>query len=187
MRVLIAGILGGIAMFIWTGIAHTATPLGQIGFSQMHDEGAVLDSMHGSLGNKSGLYFFPWADMNQPDGMEKRAAAVKVHPWGWMIYHPPGTDMAMGPSMIAEFLKETVQSIIAAFLVSLMVPLGFLMRMGAVTLIGVSAGLATNASYLIWYGFPLDYTLVQIFIEIVGAVAAGAAIAFWLGRRPAAR
>ena len=31
MRILLAGILGGIAMFIWTSIAHMALPLGKLG------------------------------------------------------------------------------------------------------------------------------------------------------------
>ena len=31
MKILLAGILGGIAMFIWTSIAHLAFPLGEAG------------------------------------------------------------------------------------------------------------------------------------------------------------
>jgi hypothetical protein len=31
MRILVAGILGGIAMFIWTSIAYMALPLGEAG------------------------------------------------------------------------------------------------------------------------------------------------------------
>ena len=30
-RIILAGVLGGIAMFIWTSIAHMATPLGHAG------------------------------------------------------------------------------------------------------------------------------------------------------------
>jgi hypothetical protein len=185
MRVLIAGILGGLAMFIWTSIAHVMTPLGFTGFSQMQNEQAAIDAMHASMGEKSGLYIFPWADPNDPKMMETVTEKSKTGPSGWVIYHPPGQAAEMMPAtLVAEFLKETVQALIAAFLVSLMIPMSFAMRVGAVTLIGVSAGIATNASYWIWYGFPVDYTLAQIFIEVIGATAAGAAIAFWLGRKP---
>lgn len=184
MRVLIAGILGGIAMFIWTSVAHVMTPLGFIGFSQMQNEQATLDAMRTSMGEQSGLYIFPWADPNDPKAMEDVAKKDMTGPSGLVIYHPPGHAAEMQPTtLISEFAKETLQAIIAAFLLSLTVLAGFGMRVAFVTLIGVSAGIATNASYFIWYGFPLDYTLAQIFIEVAGAFFAGLAIAFWMGRR----
>ena len=186
MRVLIAGVLGGIAMFVWTAIAHVATPLGMIGFSAMPNEAAVLDTMKTSAG-KAELFFFPYPDMKDPNWMQKRAESLKREPWGWMIYHPPGGAEEMSAAtLVEEFVKETVQALIAAFLLSMTVLAGFGMRVAFVTLTGVSAGIATNASYFIWYGFPLDYTLAQIFIEIVGALFAGVAIALWLGRNRAA-
>lgn len=45
MRVLIAGVLGAIAMFSWTSIAHVALPLGQTGFSHLSGEPAALGAM----------------------------------------------------------------------------------------------------------------------------------------------
>jgi hypothetical protein len=182
MRILIAGLLGAIAMFIWTSVAHTMTPLANMGFSQMPNEQPVLDTMHRSIGEHAALYFFPWVDPSDPKMMEKSAAATKANPSGLLLYRPPGaafTDMT--PLLIKEFLKELVQSLIAAFVVAGMAA-AFFNRVIAVTLIGVSAGIATNASYWIWYGFPLDYTLAQIVIEVVGAFVAGLAIAWWLGR-----
>jgi hypothetical protein len=183
MRILIAGILGGIAMFIWTSIAHLVTPLATTGFQQMPNEQAVSTALTASIGEKPGLYIYPWADPKDPKRMEKITAAMKVGPSGWVIYHPAGQAAGMSPTTLAsEFAKETFQALIAAFLVSMTVMAGFGMRVMFVTLIGVSASVATNVSYLIWYGFPLDYTLAQMTIEIVGAIFAGVAIAFWLGR-----
>ena len=31
MKILLTGVLGGIVMFVWTSIAHTALPLGEAG------------------------------------------------------------------------------------------------------------------------------------------------------------
>ena len=186
MRVLIAGILGGIAMYIWSTVAHVALPLGQVGFSQMPNEAAVLSAAQASNGAKDGLYFFPWVDPKDPQMMQKEAAAIKTNPSGLLLYHPPGhgmTDMA-GP-MIAEFVKEAVQALIAAVLLSLAVVPAYWGRVGFVTLIGVAAAITTNVSYWIWYGFPADYSLAAVFIELMDYVAAGLAIAWWLGRRSA--
>ena len=87
MRILIAAILGAVAMFVWTAIAHMATPLGRTGISQIPDEAPVLSAMQQSIGDKGGLYFFPWVDMNDPKAMEKAADAEKTSPHGLLLYH----------------------------------------------------------------------------------------------------
>lgn len=188
MRVLIAGILGGIAMYIWSTIAHVALPLGQVGFSQMPNEAAVLSAAQASNGAKDGLYFFPWVDPKDPEMMQKMNAALKTNPSGLLLYHPPGHGMSdMAGPMIAEFIKEIVQALIAAFLVSLAMLPSYWGRVGFVTLIGVVVAITTNVSYWIWYGFPADYSLAAVFIEWMDYVAAGLAIAWWLGRNSAGR
>ncbi|MBV8799007.1 MAG: hypothetical protein JO208_04260 [Alphaproteobacteria bacterium] len=185
-RVLIAGALGGIAMYIWSTIAHVALPLGQVGFSQMPNEAAVLSAARASNGDKDGLYFFPWVDPKDPQMMQKMDAAMKAHPSGLLLYHPPGhgvTDMAK--PMIIEFVKEVLQASLAAFLLSLAGIPSYWRRAGFVAVIGIIASITTNLSYWLWYGFPADYSLAAVFIEFMDYVAAGLAIAWWLGRRPA--
>jgi hypothetical protein len=186
-RVLIAGILGGIAMYIWSTLAHVVLPLGQVGLSQMPNEAAVLAAAQASNGEKDGLYFFPWVDPKDPQMMQKMDAAIKTNPSGLMLYHPPGHGMTeMAGPMIMEFLKEILQALIAAFLVSLAAVRTYFGRVGFVTLIGVAAAITTNISYCIWYGFPADYTFAAIVIELVDYIAAGLAIAWWLGRKSGA-
>jgi hypothetical protein len=189
MRVLVAGLLGAVAMFIWTAIAHVATPLGQAGFQQIPGEAAVLNAMHTAIGERGGLYFFPWLDMNAPDAMEKAAAAMKTNPSGLLLYAPPGRASGEMTSQLAvEFLKQLTQALIAAWIASL-IAAGFGTRALVVALIGVSAAIATNVSYWNWYGFPIDYTMAQIFIEVVSGILAGVVIAYWLsrGQRPIPR
>jgi len=184
MRILIAGLLGAIAMFVWTAIAHMATPLAYTGISKMANEKAVLAAMTtDNVGAKPGLYFYPWIDPKDSKGMEKYAALAKVNPTGMLLYHPLGQSMGddMTPMMIKEFLKQLAQALIAAWIAS-MIAMGFVTRAAAVTAIGFSAGIATNMSYWNWYGFPLDYTLAQVTIELVSGIVAGLAIAWWLGR-----
>jgi hypothetical protein len=185
-RILIAGLLGAIAMFIWTSVAHVALPLGQIGFSQMPQEAPVLAAMQASNGEKDGLYLYPWVDPKDPQMMQKSADAMKAHPSGLLLYHPAGHGMTdMARPLIGEFVKQLVESLIAAFLLSLAVIGSYFGRVGFVTLIGIAATVTTNVSYWLWYGFPLDYTLAALVTEGVGYFVAGLAIAWWLGRKSA--
>jgi hypothetical protein len=79
-------------------------------------------------------------------------------------------------------VKEFIQTLIAAWIVSLVAVATYFGRVGVVTAIGISGTLMTNASYWIWYGFPANYTLAAFTVDIVGAFVAGLAIAWWLGR-----
>jgi hypothetical protein len=177
-RVLIAGVLGALAMFVWTSVAHMFTPLGQIGMLSIPNEDSVLVPMQTAMGDKAGLYFFPGVDVNDPNGMTAYEEKAKTVPWGILIYHPPGPDAGMSPmQLVAEFVKELAQTLIAAFLLSLTVIATYLMRVVFVSLISVSAALSTNVSYLIWYKFPADYTLGYMSIEIISGIVAGLVIA----------
>jgi hypothetical protein len=186
MRILIAALLGAIAMFIWTSIAHIATPLGSTGFSQIPNEAAVLHSMDQSISAKPGLYFFPWVDPKDPAAMTKSEALEKANPSGLLLYRPAGggMDANMTPMLVKEFLKQFVQALIAAWIASMIVG-GFTIRWLAVTGVFVSSAIAVNVSYWNWYGFPTDFTMAAIVMELVSGIAAGAAIAWWLGRKPA--
>jgi hypothetical protein len=48
-RIILAGVLGGIAMFIWTSIAHMMLPLGEAGIGEIPNEAAVLAAMQTTL------------------------------------------------------------------------------------------------------------------------------------------
>lgn len=185
MRILIAGLLGAIAMFVWTSIAHMATPLDSAGMSHMANEPVVLSAMQKGVGGKAGFYFFPWVAPDDPQMMTKAAALIKTNPSGILIYQPPGASVSMMPMLIKEFAKELAQSLIAALLLSMTMIAGFFRRTLFVTLVGAFAVLGTDVSYMIWYGFPLSYTLAVMTIELVGAFAAGLAIAGWFARRTA--
>ena len=48
-RVLLAAVLGGIAFFIWSSVAHVALPLGETGVKEIPNETSVLSAMQSNL------------------------------------------------------------------------------------------------------------------------------------------
>lgn len=183
-RIGVAGLLGAVVMFIWTAIAHMATPLGYTGFSQLPNEGPALTALHASAGEKGGLYIYPWADpstMNSKAGMDAYASKTKSGPSGMLLYRPPGGDPGMtAGTLIQEFIKQLVVCLIAAFLLAEAKLPKLWERAGFVAAIGAIASLETNASYRIWYLFPGDYTAAQILTSFVSYALAGFAIGWWL-------
>jgi len=185
MRVLFAGILGGIAMFIWASVAHVMTPLASIGLQPVPNEAAAMGALHQSLGDKPGLYFFPF--MNGAAGgaaaMAAQKAKIATYGNGLIAYNPPSASAGVSPrQLIVEFVLELVESILTAVVLAALVA-GFARRVGMAGVIGVVAGMATNFSYWNWYGFSLDYTLANAFTELMKFVFAGLAIALVLGWR----
>ena len=189
-RIIIAGILGSLAMFVWSSIAHTVLPLGEAGISEIPNEGPVLSAMQSSIGQSHGIYLFPGVGLGPDATHSQKSAAMDqyekklaVNPSGLLIYHPAGRIPSMPAMLTTEFLTELVQVFIVVFLLSMSTVNGFAGRLGFVTIAGVMASIATNIPYWNWYGFPILYTASYMTIEIVGYVCAGAAIAWWMGRR----
>lgn len=178
MRTVLAGFAGGILMFVWASIAHVALPLGQAGVSGLPNEAGSMAAMSTALGDHEGLFIFP-------DMREGRPMANKTGngPTGFLIYHPHGSYEMKPSQLVAEFVKELAEAMIAAVLLYWSAVQGYGARLGFVTLIGVVAAIATNASYWTWYGFPLSYTLSYGAIQLIGYVAAGLAIAWVVPQR----
>ena len=185
MRILIAGVLGAIAMFIWATVAHTLTPLAGTGLKALPNEAAMTATLQQNLGDRRGLYFFPFAPGSDAKAMAAQEAKMKTAPSGLLVYNPPGTPGLTTRQLVAEFIFELCESLITALLLTLAV--GFLPRLGVASLVGVVAAMATNFSYWNWYGFSLDYTLAAAFMELMKFVVAGAVIALILGWRRGAK
>ena len=175
-RIILAGILGGIAMFIWTSIAHMALPLGEAGIGEIPNDEALLAAMQSSAGNKAGLYIFPGMGLGPDATHAQRSGAMKAYeakleknPSGLLMYHPAGSrPMVMPKFLTIEFATELLEALLAVFLLAQTRIVTFGGRLGFVTVAGILAAVATNVSYWNWWGFPTVYTASYMFIQIVG-------------------
>jgi hypothetical protein len=190
MRILLAGILGGIVMFIWTSIAHMALPLGEAGIGEIPNESVVLSAMQSSMGEKTGLYIFPGLGVGKNATREQKNEAMKqmqqriaANPSGILMYHPPGRQFAFGKSLAVEFSTEALLAILVVWLLAQTRIGSFVGRIGFVLIAGIMAAITTNVSYWNWYGFPGAYTASYILIEIVGFLLVGVVAALLLRKR----
>jgi hypothetical protein len=190
MRILLAGILGGIAMFVWTSIAHMTLPLGEAGINEIPNESTVLSAMQSSIGDKTSLYIFPGLGVGKTATREEKNEAMKqmqqriaVNPSGILMYHPPGRQFAFGKALAIEFSTEALQAILVIWLLAQARIGSFAGRVGFVLIAGILAAITTNISYWNWYGFPGVYTASYILIEFVGFVLVGVVAALMLQRR----
>ena len=189
MRIAIAGLLGGIVMFMWGFVAHMVLPLGEIGMQTVPvaQQDAVLAAAKASFG-REGVYIVPgFEDMNDYNDEAKRKAfgeRATANPYAFVVYQPAGADKVnnMGPSLAFQFGTTVLAAILAAFVVSF-TSAGLAMRAALVFVMALFAWVTVNVPYWNWYRFPLDFTLANLVTEAIGWLLAGFAIAWWLGRR----
>jgi hypothetical protein len=178
-RKLLAGILGGIAFFAWSSLAHVVLPLGQTGIQEIPNEPAVTSAMKANI-PADGLYFFPGTGLPATATHSQKMAAMKdmgpklkAGPVGILVYHPVGQDALTLRPLLTEFATNVVQVLLAVVLLGQTSLTSFGARWRFITLAGMLAAISTNISYWTFYGFPGNYTLAYILMIAVGFVCAG--------------
>lgn len=189
-RIILAGVCGGIAMFIWSSIAHMALPLRHAGIHELPNEQAVLAAMQTGLGDKSGLFLFPGLGVGDSPTHEQESEAMKhmsekfaSNPSGLLMYSPTGTrSINMGKLLAIEFSTELLEALLVVILLAQTSIASFGGRVGFVFVGGILAAIATNVSYWNWYGFPGVYTAAYMFTQVIGFLCAGLVAALVLRR-----
>lgn len=179
-RIVTAGVLGGVAMFLWLSLAHVVLGTGSVGITEMANEQAMLAAMHSNL-PQEGFYFFPGLGLPPGASRAQQSAAMQVYaqkiqdgPSGIMIYHPRGEKALTPGQLLTEFGNNIVQALIVTWLLSLATGLrSYVSRVAFVTVAGVMACITTNVSYWNWYGFPASYTVAYALTEAAGFLCIG--------------
>src|SRR5215831_10099993 len=112
-RILLAGVLGGVALFVWGALSHMALGLGSIGMEYMPHQQLVMQAMNASV-SQPGFYMFPRADAKGNLASEHVGGA-----WGLVIYHPTGASGMRPGQLLNECILNIVLALLAAYLLSL--------------------------------------------------------------------
>lgn len=192
MKIVLAALLGAVAMFLWEFVAHMFTPLGDAGMGYLPNETVVSPALASALGKQSGLYIFPTGGLTKDSskeemeqGMNRMLEEMKTKPSGLVLYKPPGTEFHFGKNLAVQFLTDFAKALLAVLLLAQTRLTTFGSRVGFVVLVGAVAAIATNIPLWNWYGFPVVFTLAYVVMEILSFFFAGLAIALIWKRSPA--
>jgi hypothetical protein len=171
-RIVLAGLLAGVALFFWGFVSHVVLPLGEVGIQNLPQDRTVIAALKAAIPS-SGLYFFPPVDASQ-----KIAEDQFNGPHGILIYHPSGASMMMTGQLVREFILNVGQALIAGYLLSLATGLTkYSARVSLVLVLGVLSGIATNVEYWNWYGFPANFTMAAMVDKVLGFLVVGLVVA----------
>lgn len=177
MKNLVAAIVGGLVVFVWSAIAHMALPIGTMGISTLPDEPPVLEALRAKV-PADGLYFVPGMDPKNKDEAYRAAwqAKYEAGPSGLLIVHPHGMK-AMTPQLLGI---ELATDLAAAWVVTLVfagMAGGAGRRMTIAALLGLFGWLSISVSYWNWYGYPFLYILGEGLDQVIGWALGGLAMA----------
>ncbi len=178
MRIIIAGIVAGIIVFVWGAVTHIVLPLGEIGLNTeaTPSEAAVLEALKGLP--ESGIYMMPGLDASITDEdaqMKAQQDAWTAGPAAVVVLQKDGGP-TMGVALGQQFLASVLAGCVAAMVLA-GCSCGYFCRVLIVALMGLFAWFNTDASLWIWYGFSNDYTLMTGMNLVAGWLIAGIVIA----------
>jgi len=186
MKLILAVLLGALAIFLWEFVAHMFTPLGEAGLGYLPKVEAVSSSLQSAIGGKAGMYIFPTGGLTADSSREEKQKAMermneemKTKPSGLLIYKPAGTEFNFGKNLAVQFVTDLAKAALLLALLTHTRLASFGKRVGFVVLAGVLAAIVTNIPHWNWYGYDPTFTMSQIVMEIIGFFCAGLVIA-WL-------
>jgi hypothetical protein len=180
LRILLAGIAGGILAFFMGAVSHMVFQLQGRTMLNVPYETKLVEHLKGhALG--PGLYMIPGV----PAGAEGEQAKMnelneryKAGPAGLLLIAPAGQDM-MGPGTLgSELYSDVMAALVAAWMLSKFAStVGYFNRWMAVLLLAVFSWFSLTASYHIWYRFPLEFIRDEFYCAALEWGVAGLAIA----------
>lgn len=178
IRIFIAGLVGGVVIFICSAAAHMATPLGHMGYTNLTNEDPLISAMKQSM-PESGMYFVPGINMAgtaTEEELQQWEAKLAQGPRALVVYNTGGTKPMSAMQLITEFASNLGAALLAAF-IAIRVGGGYISRLLAVALIGPITWLSISASYWNWYGFPAAYSVAEFIMEAAAWLVAAFFIA----------
>lgn len=180
-KILLAGLVGGVAMFFWGYVSHELLPVGEMGVRPLPSENMFVPAMKISL-KERGWYRFPPMDPKDKSEAAMKAweEKAKAGPVGVLIYDPTGMP-PMGTLLGVEFISNVLAALLLAVIIS-GVNAG---KLGGTIVgagMGIFAWLSISVSYWNWDRFPTEFTMSEMLQQMVGGGVTGLAAAWILTR-----
>jgi hypothetical protein len=167
---LVATLVGGIALFVWGAVWHMALPFSNAGMHEFANNDLVVDVI-GENAPQRGIYFSPqgiFAAVNIDPGLTDRTAS-------------------MGPYMLVQLLTEFAVVFVLTILLFHSTFTTILGRAVYAGIVGLAGALTIHIAHWNWYSFPTSYTLSELANNVIGFFLVGLVVGWLMQRMSPAR
>ncbi len=183
MKMLLAGISGGLILFFWGFLSWVVLHVHTASTRTLPNEDAVVATLQSSVHEK-GVYLFPSMGETSADPavQKQREDKYRRGPIGMIYYDPNGMEPFMPSRMVIGILIEIVASLIVAWFLARSTAFNssYLARVAYCGMFGVFLVVAANLLTWNWFNEPNDWTTALIIDNVVGWILAGLAIAAFM-------
>ncbi len=180
-RILLAGLIGGVAMFIFGAATHLTLPATMFGVHSLPNDAELTTPIRGA-GLEHGFYVFPATEPGlekDPEALKEWTTRMKAGPIGVVIYDPAGQTPMSPMQLLIEFITNALAATLGAFIAQRIVK-GFGRRFLILTLLGPISWLTISAPHWNWYHFPADFTIASLAEETLAWMVTAIAISIVL-------
>lgn len=188
MRTLIAGIVGGVILFIWGMLSWAVFSVHTSSVRALPNEDAVVGALQSSTLSK-GVYFIPAMPQKgaAADAVKAYEEKFQRGPVGMVFYDPAGMNLMMPGQMLIGFLLTILSAAMVAWFLarSTAFAASYLARVAYCGMFGIFIVLASNLVEWNWLNEPNDWAYALVVDSIVGWILAGLGIAAIVKSKPA--
>ncbi len=195
-KIIFAGIVGGIILWIWGFIAWVVLPLHLSTVTPIPNETEFTEWLGRSL-PAPGVYEFPTlpretagqSPAEQEAAMADYMAKYESGPTGMIFYDSSGKDPFMVNQMISGLLIFILSAAIVAWLLSRSTAAAesYLSRVIYCGMIGTLFAVGCHLSAWNWMGYPFDWTRALMIDSILAWLLAGLGISAIVRQQPGSR
>lgn len=162
MKVLIKGaLIGGLVAFMWMNFSWMVLPWHFMTISTLPNDAPIAESLKNNV-TESGLYILPWTSNKTEEAMAEVNQKMENGPYAYMVVYPDGFKKNTTKMMLFGLLFNIVIAFILTYLLTKTKGLSYIQKVGFVKMAAVAGALVVVMPNLIWWQFPLAYTLVTI-------------------------
>jgi len=174
-KILIAGLLGGLVLLIWSSVSWIVLPLHTMTINDIPGGDAAIEGLKENI-TEPGVYRYPGLG----DNADEWTAKLKEGPRILMLYLTGGA----APFTVRQFVVSLILTILAASLVAYVLSLAcdtmarFSQRVRFVALFGVFLILFVDLIQYNWWEYPFGFILANAIDNLVAWVLAGLVISW---------
>lgn len=166
MKILKAGIIGGIIVWIWYAVSWMALPWHQTTIHHFTNEMAVAQVIKENA-PVSGIYLMP-----NPHTVKEQKS-----PMMFSSVYLSGMPSSMTNAIVISVIKDMVVAFFVAWMLLQAVQLGYFGRLCFVVVFALAAGISSQIALWNWWKFDTQFVLVGIADLLISWFCAGLVMA----------
>ncbi|MGH7207064.1 MAG: hypothetical protein ACREI2_12745 [Nitrospiraceae bacterium] len=179
----LGGLLGGMALFVWGSISWMVLPWHMMTFEKFKDEATIAQALTANA-LRPGLYLLPNVHKHDPGVTEEQKKAEEAGGMKRMVQGPfmfASVSLAgagnMGHPLLITLLSNILSALLATWMLLKTNGLRYLGRVGFVMLIALTAAIVAYLPDWTWWHFSTSFTAVGVADLLIGWFLAGLVIA----------